>query len=125
MAGIHFSAGTVGVFTAACRVPLGSIEAPMQCVQEVLCEEIKVKNFHCISINRLTHSVEQSCCQQIDLQLIDKCPTCNANRRLTMVTRARQCSYCKRDEPSWHLPSYFSKNNFNFIFMGPCVVNQI
>ena len=55
MAGIHFCAGTVSVFTTACRIPLGSIEAPMQCVQEVLCEESKMKNFHCISVNRLSN----------------------------------------------------------------------
>jgi hypothetical protein len=56
MAGNQFSAGTVGFFTTAYRIPLDSIEALMQCVQ-VLCEETKVKYFHCISLNRLSNLI--------------------------------------------------------------------
>lgn len=55
MAGIRFCAGTVGIFTTACRIPQGSVEAPMHGVQEVLCEEKKMKNFHCISVNILSN----------------------------------------------------------------------
>jgi hypothetical protein len=57
MAGNQLSAGSVGVFTTAYRIPLGSIEAPMQCVQEVLCEGKKVKYFDCVSLNRLSNII--------------------------------------------------------------------
>jgi hypothetical protein len=119
MTGIHFSAGTVGVFTTACRIPQGSIEGPMQCVQEVLCEETKLKNFYCISVNRLSNVLRGAeLLSTIGLQLVSKCPTCHANRRLiAMVTRAHHCSYYKRYEPGWHIPSYFLKNNFNIIHL--------
>jgi hypothetical protein len=119
VAGIHFSARTVGVFTTASRIPLGSIEAPMQSVQEVLYEETKVKNCYCSSANRLSNVLRGAqFLQQIDLQLGNKCPTCHANRKLiTIVTRAGHFSYCKQDGPSWRLPSYFLKNNVNIIHL--------
>jgi len=116
----YFSAGMVGVFTTACRVPLCSVEAPMQCVQEVLIEETKVKNFHCISLNRLSNLLHGAeLLSTNNLQLVSKCPTCHANRRLiTMVTGVRQCSNCKRDEPSLPPSIEFLEEQLSFYVNG-------